>query len=737
MHKILLLNLIIIFTTMNSQSRQFAARPIQQKIVIDGQIEDQWNKIQSESNFKQEEPIPFANATVKTEFKFSYDEEHIYFLVKSYQDKSKLVTQSGRRDQSFNSCDYIMVYIDPLLDKSSGYWFGLNPSNVQADARIYNNSRDDEDWNAIWESETKIYEKYWVAELKIPVREIKYQSTKKQSWGINVSRYYKYNNETIFWQEVDPSVGFKVSNLGKVLNIENLSSNNEINLIPSAITVFDNTQNYDASKGQILSLDARYNIDSRHSFVATIKPDFAQIEADDDVINFSDYPTNLREKRPFFIEGNDLYSFHDEVYYSRRMTKPDLGLKFFGQSGNFKYGFMYVQNDAFNEDITVIDKVGIESTLARKTYKEKFILPILRYIEGSSIDIAYFGGYVQSDYNLSGEIHTIDAEYQLNDHFIFSTLYATTNIDNNNVYSNIGRKSNNFSSRFQLNYRFDDFYGRLKLQKKTNDFEQSLIGRWEPNNVTESQLSVTKRIRFTNSDVRNIDFSLDYFGDGTYDNNVISYYLRLMSRLNFKLKKFGDLSFRIGYIKENGEFRHYDYDSSKLHSKIHRDNNGQFIGVAQDHDGYLVRFNTDFSKPFAISFANTNYVFKQSEINRIRPKLQFRPNDDTKIELSLNYTHIKGSNYIDPIIYRSLSLRNQVTLTSNLFLKTFNQFNNQSKQFSNNLVLTYEYIRGSFLYFAYTEVGEFDDDFNKGTLFTKYRLNNRTISMKFNYSFYL
>ena len=718
-----LITFLVFFVFCFSQSKQLHAIKLNTHTVeIDGQIEQVWHTEPLLSGFKQREPTPFAHATIRTEFQTAYDNKHVYFLVKAYQKKLDIVTQVGKRDQSNENTDFITIYIDPLNDKTSGYQFSVNPSNIQSDARIFDNGESDSDWDAVWESATTVDNEFWIAEIKIPLKALKFQSKDVQTWGMNVGRFYKKNNEEIYWQSVDPNKGLKVSNFASLVGLEQLERSSELFITPSIIGTFNHTNNYNPAEHALGALDLRYNVDQQHSIVATLKPDFAQIEADEDVINFTEYPDDLREKRAFFLEGNELYSMNDEVYYTRRMAKPDAGIKFIGSHHSFKYGLMYVRNEAES-------KINGQHI----SHKENILLPVVRYMNGTTLDLAYINGMVDSEYKLSGMLHAFNARYTPNDHLLLNTLLATTQMKENSAYSLKGRNKKNLSARLQLSYNVADYKGRLRYQKKTNDFEQGLIGEWELNNVTEYDYSVHKTIRVDNSVFRSVMLSYTASGNGTYDNKGFYHRNGLGVHLNMTSKSLGDTYVNLWFKRNVGDFRYRNFKSD-VNETIHRDNFGTFVFKDNTFSGYNFRINTDYSKPFAIKFMYRNHVFRQSDWIGYYGNLQIRPNNKLRFELIGKFTDLKGSALMSRAFYRSLALKSQISFSDQVHLKSYNQFNSQSRSLSNNFVLSYEFLRGNFLYVAYTEIGEIDKEYTEGSLINDYRLKNRTLSMKCSYT---
>jgi hypothetical protein len=723
-----LILLAFISSVLCSQTKFIQASKASGPIVVDGQIEDLWNSVPKNNAFKQQEPNPLQAATKDTEFKVSYDTENIYFLIKAYDDPESIVTQNGRRDNAFWDGDWVLIYIDPLNDKSSGYRFGVNPSNVQHDARLYNDDNNDNSWDAVWYSDTQVTSDGWTAEIRIPLRAIKFQSSENQEWGLNVERYLKSLNENSYWQEVNPDDGFKVSKMGVITGLEGLKTANEINILPSLVGTFDSKADYEVGRSdRVLGADIRFNLDEQHSILATIKPDFAQIEVDQDQVNLSDYPLYLEEKRPFFLEGNSLYNMPDEIYYSRVMTKPDYGFKVFGNQSSFKYGLMYVHNDG--ED-----------------GKGNYILPRVKFEPNNQFQLGYFGGLVANQFNsddkTSGssefnQIHAFDLRYRPNTNHRIIAMAATTIIENVN--------EENSSLRLQYQYNTDTYNVYTKIQKKTENFNQGLVGFPEPNNRTEANVSLNRHLRFEESVLRRINFNYNWNHSGTFDNQAQRDNMNVNFNIHFQTKKYGFFAFGAGRWASTGYFRNYFDDdeitnlSLEEQNKLHSDNYGKFKGISDNIDGYWIWGETDFSKPIALALNYNADANKRSPTEYINLTLQVKPNNNIKARFRLDYIDVEGSEYIDRGIFRTFSLKTEYSPTSDIYLKLYHQYNTSSERLTNNVILTYEYIRGSFIYFAYTETGTFEDrkEFNNGTLFETYDLGRRTISLKWVYSLYL
>ncbi|MCB0279237.1 MAG: hypothetical protein KDD94_07035, partial [Calditrichaeota bacterium] len=665
-------------------------------------------------------------------------------LVKAHQKRETVIAHSGRREVAFYDGDHILMFLDPNHDLTTGYFFGVAASNKQYDGTIYNDNSFSARWDGIWDSGAKIYDDYWIIEAKLPLRILKFQNEDVQTWGLNIERYVKRKGEWSQWQVFRPETGTRISEIGELVGLQGLKVKQELNVLPSLLSTFDSHTDYDPSENQLWGLNLRYNIDQEHSLVGTIKPDFAQIESDEDVINYSDYPTTLPEKRPFFLEGNNIYQSHDLLYYTRRMVKPDLGGKFLGSAGNFQYGLFYVKNDGFTRDVQEItaqsnNPMLLDTNIVDKRHKEDFVFGRIKYVDGDLFEIGYLTEVVQSDYELSGQLHAIDASYRPNKQFRFETLYGTTNIEDNKVYKNTANRDPNHDALLTINYKDDWWDGYFAYHDKTKNFEQSLAGYPLANNSSVRELVIGRKFRFKEQDLQQIAFNYDLLISSTYGNNLRLTSHDFFTEFKFQFKQWGQLILQAGVTSVSGKQRHYNVDQADSNDFIDSDNFGSFFGIDEDavNSRFIVR--TDGSKPFSFVASIRNDEFKQSIINRYTFNTNFKVNYDLILSSTFNYAGIEGSQYINRQFLRALGFKIEYTILPNLFVKTYSQYSSQSRTLSNNIVFTYEYIRGSFFYLAYNESGRLWENnlFETGSILSNYQLNQRTISLKWTHSLYL
>jgi hypothetical protein len=314
--------------------------------IVDGDLSDAaWSNAPEITGFIQHDPNDETQPTEKTIVKVVYDDGAIYIGAHMI-DSKPVTTLLGRRDNSLES-DWFRVWIDSQHDRLSGAGFWVNPSNVQVDMNLYNDIYDDWSWDAVWQSEAKLVPDGWVVEIKIPFSQLRFQPADKQTWGINFARFISRN------QEVDRLVNVKkgdtgwVSRFADLSGIEGVKPERALEIMPYGVArsdlanritpgdPFTRPTKYNIAGG----LDVKYALTSTLRLTGTINPDFGQVEVDPAVINLSDTETFFPEKRPFFTEGANIFSFGNgpanfranfnffgpSLFYSRRIGRPPQG----------------------------------------------------------------------------------------------------------------------------------------------------------------------------------------------------------------------------------------------------------------------------------------------------------------------------------------------------------------------------------------------------------------------------
>jgi hypothetical protein len=311
------------------------------EISIDGRLDEEaWSLAHAASGFIQGTPVEGIPAEEDTEVRIVIGNGSIYVAARMYEsDPSTIVKRLVRRDQE-GTYDYVSISLDPNRDLRTGYYFRVTASNVQVDQYYYNDQRLDRAWNAVWESAVHHDDLGWTAEIRIPLSQIRYESTDDlQTWGVNFARKRMSSNETSYYSLRSRTREGLVSQFGTLEGVRVPQQSRRIEARPYVLSGFHSGPSdvgdpfFDGTEANArIGTDLRFGLGSAFTLDAAINPDFGQVEADPAVINLSAYETRLQERRPFFVEDAQVFDFSlgltgrgDELFYSRRIGRAPQG----------------------------------------------------------------------------------------------------------------------------------------------------------------------------------------------------------------------------------------------------------------------------------------------------------------------------------------------------------------------------------------------------------------------------
>ncbi len=306
--------------------------------VIDGEVGDaEWADAPVFSDLIQFEPQRGSPSPFRTEARLLYDSAFVYVSFKGW-DSEPLTAQLTRRDADLANDDVFVVILDTYRDRQSAYVFAVNPLGTQLDARVVNDGRTtDVTWDAEWEVRSRIHEWGWSAEMAIPLAALRYQAGGSRTWGMNFGRGRRRTLELSYWAgPLDAEL--RVSQAGELIGLELRPPPSRHTGIVYGLTRFQE----DAEPFLDAGLDFRYAVTSGVNFVGTLNPDFATIEADQEEVNLTRFELNLPEKRPFFLEGAELFQQRIRTFYSRRISDIRGGAKVIGKQGPWTFHFLGV-----------------------------------------------------------------------------------------------------------------------------------------------------------------------------------------------------------------------------------------------------------------------------------------------------------------------------------------------------------------------------------------------------------
>lgn len=306
-------------------------------IKLDGLLdEDSWKAADVAKNFFLNRPYDSSFAKLQTEVRVLFDDNFIYVGAICYEPRDIYTVASLKRDFEGGTSDVFTATFDTFKDKLNAFQFAVNPYGVQREGLIFNGEEASNFWDNKWYSQVKNYDDYWVVEMAIPFKTLRYKVTEGQnSWRVNFGRNVLKRNEVSTWRPVPRN--FRPANLAFAGNLtwdENPPKPGaNISLIPfvSLATQKDFPRNESDLKALPttstnpagIGLDAKIAVTPSLNLDLTVNPDFSQVEVDKQVTNLSRFELFFPERRQFFLENNDLFGtfgFPDtRPFFSRRI----------------------------------------------------------------------------------------------------------------------------------------------------------------------------------------------------------------------------------------------------------------------------------------------------------------------------------------------------------------------------------------------------------------------------------
>ncbi|HUR97585.1 MAG TPA: DUF5916 domain-containing protein, partial [Pyrinomonadaceae bacterium] len=352
-------------------------------VVIDGRPdEEMWKTASVFKDFYQTSPGNNIAPSKPTEVLMMYDEKNLYVAFKCWDEKDKIRATVAKRDSVFGE-DNVRMWIDTYNDQRRAYVFGFNPFGIQQDGIYTEGKGADFTVDIVMESKGVIEDWGWSVEVKIPFKSLRYAAGKGKLWGFNTARNIdRFNDEFDQWLPDDRNVsGFLIKH-GKITGLDGIKYERTLEVAPS-ITVSEsgtrrrtipisaaNANGYDPifypigvrdpgkfindSVKTDLGVNLKYSISPNMTLDAAINPDYAEIEADASVVTANQrFPIFFEEKRPFFLEGKEIFDSPLQSFYSRTIVDPDFAAKLTGKTGKTTYGFLVASDNApgnYSED---------------------------------------------------------------------------------------------------------------------------------------------------------------------------------------------------------------------------------------------------------------------------------------------------------------------------------------------------------------------------------------------------
>ncbi len=297
---------------------------------IDGTLDDEvWREVPASGHFTQSFPHDGQPPTEPTTVRIAYDDDNLYVAIDCVQ-AARRVARLTRRDRDVDG-DRVAIDLDTSHDRRSAFHFQISAAGVLVDGLRFNDTDFTTDWDEVWEGEVATTERGWSAELRIPLRILRLHD-RVATWGMQVRRFIGANDEEDRWAYAPRDAGGEVSRYGELGPFVGLSPRGSLAIVPFALVrLVKEDAALPTPYGNGASADAGIDLTWRPAPSITLQgavlPDFGQVEADQLIINLTTTEIEYPEKRPFFLQGMDLFQTPIQLLYTRRIGRqPDAPL---------------------------------------------------------------------------------------------------------------------------------------------------------------------------------------------------------------------------------------------------------------------------------------------------------------------------------------------------------------------------------------------------------------------------
>jgi hypothetical protein len=306
-------------------------------VVIDGRDDDEvWRIAPPITQFREFQPKEDGDPRFATEAKAAYDDRYFYVFIRAFDPHPDSILKLLARRDVRAATDQLKIMVDSYHDRRSGFEFAVNPAGVKRDYAMYNDSQEDDAWDAVWDVGTQIDSLGWSAEFRIPLSQLRYVPGATNTFGFAVWRDIQRYSERVSWPVYRGSQAGISSQLGELTGLDGLPSPRRPEIAPYVVTKNVSVPSggtFDRSQKITGGADLKYGITPSLTLDATVNPDFGQVEADPAVLNLTAFETFFQERRPFFVQGAGIFRFDvncsavndcstgEGLFYSRRIGR--------------------------------------------------------------------------------------------------------------------------------------------------------------------------------------------------------------------------------------------------------------------------------------------------------------------------------------------------------------------------------------------------------------------------------
>jgi len=691
-------------------------RKAEDKIVLDGVLdEDTWTNAVKQTNFSQYRPADSLLAISNTEIYMSYDDDYIYVAAKCYAESNDFVVQNLKRDYGFGSNDNISFLFDTYNDKNNAFMFGMNPYGARREAFISNSGRTgdsfDPSWDNKWDGESKRYDDYWICELAIPFKTVRYKEGVTK-WRFNSYRNDAQSNEITSWINIPQEyILMDLTYMGELKFEEPLDKPGpNISLIPyintSATRDFEDENQTGTQTNLNVGGDAKISLTSSLNLDLTINPDFSQVDVDAQVTNLDRFEIFFPERRQFFLENADLFGrfgagrlnpfFSRRIGVSRDTTTGNNiqntiygGARLSGKlNKNLRVGLLSMMTAAQQENDLPTFNYSVLAAEQRVTDRSNIAFI---FVNKQSINDDGFGDTFDKYDRLAGLEYRIGSQ---NNYWSGKVSFM------NAITPNDAEQKFAHFTQIQYNRRRYRLEWSHMLIGDGFDAEVGFVPR-------KDILLVNPRttLRFYPSNPNVVQHSIDvnprwFYKLGKDDNEVLE---------DFGLEENGlELRFETRFTNNSNISARIDYTNLLLlndfdPTRIQEDDVFLAAGNKYQNTLFSIGYRTDPRRNISFRIDPVYGRFFNGTRAGIRGNISFRHQPYGSIALNFNYNRIELDAPFKVSNLWLIGPRIDLTFSKKHFLTTFVQYNNQIENLSINTRFQWRFAPASDLFIVYSD----------------------------------
>jgi hypothetical protein len=666
--------------------RTVVAARTDEAITLDGALDESaWRSAEPATGFVQSEPRQGEPASEATEVRVLVDRTALYFGVTCFdRDPDGIRAKSLRVDFAPADEDIFQILVDPFASSRDGFLFITNPHGAKRDEQISNEGRESNvSWDAEWDVRTRRHEGGWTAEIRIPLKSLRYDASQTRAWNVNFGRQIRRRNEIVHWAEIPRQLNIKqVSLAGELVGIDASAIDPGRNLLVTPYAVVNRTTGVRPDTDRDFGGDLKYGLTPGLTLDLTYNTDFSHVEVDQQQVNLERFRLSFPEKRDFFLENAGMFEIGSvtlisaptpedpTVFYSRTIglsldgrPVPIIGgARLSGRLGQYGIGAMSIQTDRAE------DQGPENATVVR--------------VRRDVLTRSWIGGFFlnrQGPERDTNRVFGVDGLYRPTNELTFNSYFAqsrTTGID-----------GDDWALRLETFYNSRRWHLALAHANVQEDYRADL-GFVLRTGVNASRVELRPRFRpWPESPIRDIQpvYNLRYVGDMSYDplsrENTTGLdlyfsdgaFMRLRRRDYFE-RLAADFAIRPGIVLETGDY------------------------LFTEHG---VEFTSDRSRALSGRALYYRGEFWNGRKTSWDVSGQYRPT--AHLTASLQFTQDAVDLPAGDFTANLLRLRLQYAFDSRTFLDTFIQYNSERDRVTSNVRFNWIHRPLSDLFVVYTE----------------------------------